>query len=137
VIHIARPAPAVVLLTMTGRNVDDLTDALTRELETDVVIQGPIQLFVDARGSVGAAMMLSHRWGRWFRDHREHLSRVVLLTGEGFVKMTGEFVRTFAGLDDRLEIVLSPDAFDRIKTTAQRAHQTSGTWMRAEAADDT
>lgn len=124
---VSRPGPAVVCLRVAGHGVEDLTDALSHELEADMVIQGQLTLFVDSRAS-GAEILGSPRWALWFRHHREQLARVVVLVAPGFAKSTGDLARGFAGLDRKLEVILDAGAYERIRGDALRSPVVSGTW---------
>jgi len=117
---VSRPAPSVVAVELGGRHVGDLADALSREIEPELAAQLPLQLFVDARRNVGVSMMMSHVWGRWFAQHHDHLARVALLTGSGFLRLTGDFVFAFAGLGQKLELFVDPAAFQRVQARAAR-----------------
>ena len=121
---VSRPGPSIISLGLAGRDVGDLADALGREIEPDLELPAPPQLFVDARKTVGVTMMMSHAWARWFTRNRDRLGRVALLTGSGFLRLTGDFVRSFAGLDRKLEIFVDPEAFQRVQ-----AHAARSTWV--------
>jgi hypothetical protein len=116
-----------VSIRVAGHSVEDLTDSLSVELETDLVIQGPITILLDA-SSTGAEILGSPRWALWFRSHRDRIARVVVLVAPGFIKSTGELVRSFGGLDDKLHVLLDPAAFERARADALRSTVVSGTW---------
>jgi hypothetical protein len=120
---VARPAPSVISVGLAGRDVGDLADALGREIQPELEAPSPPQLFVDARRTVGVTMMMSHAWARWFVRNRDRLGRVALLTGSGFLRLTGDFVRSFAGLDQKLELFVDPAAFQRAQAHAARARR--------------
>lgn len=118
---VSRPGPSVISVGLAGRDVGDLADALGRAIEPDLELAAPPQLFVDARRTVGVTMMMSRAWARWFTRNRDRLGRVALLTGSGFLRLTGDFVRSFAGLDQKLELFVDPEAFQRVQAHAARA----------------
>lgn len=122
---VSRPGPSVISVGLAGRDVGDLADALGREIEPDLELAAAPQLFVDARRTVGVSMMMSHAWARWFTRNRDRLGRVALLTGSGFLRLTGDFVRSFAGLDQKLELFVDPEAFQRVQAHAVRATRES------------
>lgn len=117
---VARPAPSVISVGLVGRDVADLADALGREIQPELDSASPPTLFVDARRTVGVSMMMSHAWARWFARNRDRLARVALLTGSGFLRLTGDFVRAFAGLDQKLDLFVDPAAFQRAQAHAAR-----------------
>lgn len=118
---VSRPGPSIISLGLAGRDVGDLADALGREIASDLEQPAPPQLFVDARKTVGVTMMMSHAWARWFTRNRDRFGRVALLTGSGFLRLTGDFVRSFAGLDQKLELFVDPAAFLRVQELAARS----------------
>jgi hypothetical protein len=135
---VSRPGPAIVGLSVGGRSVEDLADALAHELEADFVIQGDLTLFLDARPSAATQMLSSSAaWGAWFRDHRRSLLRVVALVDAAAARSVVEVARGPAGLRDRLEILTDANAFERTQVEALRSVLDSGTWgvMTAPSTD--
>jgi hypothetical protein len=117
-IVVARTAPSVVSLALSGRDVAHLVDAVAQEIEPDLAASEPLQLFVDARRTVGASMMMSAAWARWLAGRRDDLGRVDLLTGSGFLQLTGDFVRRFAGLGEKLHVHVDPGTWSRALSRA-------------------
>lgn len=59
----------------------------------------PLELFVDAREAVGAAVSVSDEWTRFFSQNRDHLAGVTVLVGSKLVERAWR--RLFqAGLND-------------------------------------
>jgi hypothetical protein len=96
---IERPAPAVVLVRFTGRDVGELGALPFDELAKDIAAHGAITLFIDARKVRGVSIDVSNEWARWLKRHRSSLRSVCMLTGSRFVEVTADFVRRFAELD--------------------------------------
>lgn len=108
---ITRPAPHVVVLTITGRDAGEHGDGPLRALD-DELRRGPFSLFVDARHTQGATIDVSNVWAQWLRAHRDHLHQVHMLTGSRFLHLTADFVRRFAELGDAMRIYTDGAAFD-------------------------
>lgn len=125
---VSRPGPAIVFLSVAGRSAEDLPDALSHELETDFVIQGELTLFLDARAVAAAELMRSPRWFDWFRRHREHMARVVVLVDASVARAVVETARGAGGLGDRLELFTDVNAFERTRVITLRTVVDSGTW---------
>jgi hypothetical protein len=49
----------------------------------------------------------------WLRKNRDRLREVHMATGSPFLKMSAEFVRKFAEIDDRMQVYTDPLAFDQ------------------------
>jgi hypothetical protein len=111
VLTIQRPAPGVVVVTVSGTDIGEHGDAPFTELVKDVEA-GPFELFVDARQSRAVALDVSGSWARWLRSRRASLRRVNMLTASRFVALTANFVRDFAELGDLMRIYSDPVAFD-------------------------
>ncbi|MBA3501551.1 MAG: hypothetical protein M4D80_09180 [Myxococcota bacterium] len=62
-IVIARPAPHVVLMTITGRDAGEHGDGPQRALDEELRT-GPYALWIDARRTLGASVDVSNVWAR-------------------------------------------------------------------------
>lgn len=110
-IVIARPAPYVVLLTMSGRDVGEHGTGPFQVLDDELRV-GPYSLFIDARRTPGASVDVSNVWAQWLRAHRDHLLQIHMLTGSKFIQLTADFVRRFAELGDAMHIYTDGAPFD-------------------------
>jgi hypothetical protein len=115
---IERPAPGVVLIAISGRDGGELGDAPFRALAADLQA-APLQLFIDARATQGAAVAVSHDWAQWLQRNRPSLTSIHMLTGSKFIQLTADFVRRFAQLGDLMHIYTDPSAFQEALTEAQ------------------
>jgi hypothetical protein len=117
---ITRPAPTVVVMTISGRDAGEHGDGPMRAL-ADELARGPFALFIDARRTSGASIDVSNVWASWLRKHRDQLHRIHMLTGTRFVQLTADFVRRFAELGDTMRIYTDGAAFDdALKAALQR-----------------
>lgn len=108
---ITRPAPHVVVIAITGRDVGEHGEVPLRALDEELR-RGAFSLFVDARATQGATIDVSNVWAQWLRAHRDHLHQIHMLTGSRFVQLTADFVRRFAELGDAMRIYTDGAAFD-------------------------
>lgn len=117
---ISRPAPRVVLLTISGRDAGEHGDGPMRELARD--FEGAqVTLFIDARATQGAIMEVSNQWATWLRARREQLVAVHMLTGSRFVQLTADFVKRWADLGDKMRIYTDAASFDEALRAATSA----------------
>lgn len=110
-LRLRRPAPGVVVLTISGTDIGEHGSAPFEALEQDVR-SGPFHLFVDARDSRGVTVEVSGEWCRWLADHRASLRSVQMLTGSRFVQVTATFIRNFAALGELMRIYTEVPAFE-------------------------
>lgn len=110
--EIRRPAAGLVVVSISGTDIGELSEAPFRELEQDLEDDRPLALYIDARNTRGASIHVSNDWALWFTKHRSRLDSVTMLTGSRFIHITAEFVRRFSELDDLMRITTHPAAFD-------------------------
>jgi hypothetical protein len=108
----SRPRPGRLLVVITGLDkgqfgpstLDEITAALDRE--------GTLELFVDARAVVGAAVSVSEDWTRFFSVQRSRLRRVHVLAGSKAVKLTVAIAQHLSRTGDLIQIYSDPQIFD-------------------------
>ncbi len=110
-IRVRRPADAVVVLEISGRDAGELGDGPFLELATDLEVRG-LQLFIDARKTLGAGIDVSGKWALWLSSNRERFEQVSMLTGSRFVQLTAEFVQRFAKMGERMNVYTDPTSFE-------------------------
>jgi len=116
-IEIRRLTDRVTVLVISGRDAGELGDAPFRELAHDLEV-GELELFVDARDTIGVHLDVSGQWAAWLQKHQLRFRRIHMLTGSRFVQLTAEFVRRFAELGDRMLIYTEPTAFETARSLA-------------------
>lgn len=110
-IAIARPAPHVVLMTITGRDAGEHGDGPQRALDEELR-GGPYALFIDARRTLGARS--AHR------STSATCGRIGFARSK-FVQLTADFVRRFAELGDAMHIYTDGTTFDEaVRSATQR-----------------
>ena len=108
----ARPRPGSLLVTIRGidkgqfgpSTLDEITAALDRE--------GSVELFIDAREAVGAAVSVSDERTRFFSVQRTRLRRVHVLAGSKAVKLTVAIAQHLSRTGDLIQIYSDPQLFD-------------------------
>ncbi len=117
-IVIERPRRAVVVLRISGRDVGEFGDGPMLDVERDLNVGAPLELFVDARRAQGASLDVSSDWAQWLGRHRAAFRQVSMLTSSRFIQITADFVRRFAGLGELMRIYTDPAAFDEALAAA-------------------
>jgi hypothetical protein len=108
----SRPRAGRLLVTISGidrgqfgpSTLDEITAALDRE--------GSLELFIDAREAVGAAVSVSEEWTRFFSVQRKRLRRVHVLAGSKAVKLTVAIAQHLSRTGDLIQIYSDPQIFD-------------------------
>jgi hypothetical protein len=122
---IQRPAPDVLLLTLSGHDIGELGEAPFRELARDFAPGASArarELFIDARQGQGASIEVSGRWAEWLRDHKSQLRVIHFLTASRFIQLSADFVRKFAALEERMRLYTEAAAFDaELQSAVDRA----------------
>jgi hypothetical protein len=111
----------VVVLRIIGTDVGEFGDAPMKALNDWIADFGSIDFFIDARDVRGASIDVSGEWAAWLGDHKDELRSVTMLTGSRFIRMTAEFVRRFATLENIMRICTEPVVFDRALTEALKS----------------
>ena len=109
-VRIARPASGVVHVLLTGTDIGEHGEGPFLELTGDSE-RGPLDIFIDARASLGISINVSRAWTKWFTKYRSRLRSVVLLAGSRFIQVTAKFVRTPSGLE--IDVLMDRAQFDQ------------------------
>lgn len=120
-LSLARPAPGMAVLALSGRDSGEFGDEPFQELAKDLA-RGPLELFIDARGAKAAGVEVSGAWAIWLGKRRDRLSRVHFLTGTRFITLSAELVRSFSGLGELMRLYTNAADFDVVlaETAAAR-----------------
>ncbi|HEX6275309.1 MAG TPA: hypothetical protein VFZ53_19850 [Polyangiaceae bacterium] len=110
-LRLRRPARGVVTLIISGTDIGEHGTDPFRELASDLAAE-PFDLFVDARASRGVTVDVSSEWSRWLAKNKRSLRSVHMVTRSPFVRLTANFVRTFAELGELMRLYDEPPAFD-------------------------
>ena len=107
-----RPRAGVVVLILSGTDIGELGRAPFEALEADLA-QGPIEVFIDARQARTASVAVTSEWALFFRNHRERIARVHILTTTRFLQVSAGMVRDYALLAERMTVLTDPADLER------------------------
>lgn len=111
-LSIESPAPGVVVLCISGRDVGEFGLAPMHQLGKYLSNHPLTELYIDARRTKGASIEVSSDWAMWLSKHRSHFKHISMLTGSRFIQITAGFVRSFADLENIMRLYTDPEAFD-------------------------
>lgn len=106
-----RPRPAVLSVVITGLDHGQFGTTSLDEIRAEIGRNKPIELFVDAREAVGAAVSVSDEWTRFFSAHREDLKRVHVLVGSKVVYLTVAIAQHLSRTGNLIQIYSDPELF--------------------------
>jgi hypothetical protein len=104
----ARPAPAVLVVTVTGYDKGQFGTAPLDEIGAVLRVAAPVHLFVDARNAVGATLRVSEDWTGFLSRHRTELEHVHVLAGSKMVELTVAIARHLSRTDRLIQIYSDP-----------------------------
>jgi hypothetical protein len=106
-----RPRPGALLVTITGMDSGQFGTTPLDEITTALAREGPLELFVDAREAVGAAVSVSDDWTRFFSSQRARLTRVHVLVGSKVVYLTVAMAQHLSRTGSLIQIYSDPEIF--------------------------
>ena len=107
-----RPRPGALLVTITGMDSGQFGGTTLDEIATALAREGRLELFVDAREAIGAAVSVSDDWTRFFSSHREALDRVHVLVGSKVVYLTVAMAQHLSRTGNLIQIYSDPEIFE-------------------------
>jgi hypothetical protein len=107
-----RPRPGVLHAVITGLDNGQFGTTTLDEIRAEIGRNRPIELFVDAREAVGAAVSVSDEWTRFFSSHREDLRRVHVLVGSKVLYLTVAIAQHLSRTGNLIQIYSDPETFD-------------------------
>jgi len=107
-----RLKPGTLLVTITGNDTGQFGTSTLDEIRLELLRERPLELFVDAREAVGAAVSVSDEWTRFFSLNREHLRRVSVLVGSKVVYLTVAIAQHLSRTGDLIQIYSDPATFN-------------------------
>lgn len=115
--QVERPADGVVLVVIRGADVGELGDAPFRTIEPHLA-PAPVELYIDARHVWATSIEVSGAWAAFLGANRQRFSSIRMLTASRLVRITADFVRSFAQLDEQMIVTTDAEAFDRALAAA-------------------
>jgi hypothetical protein len=101
-----------LLVTITGNDTGQFGTRTLDEIRLELMRYRPLELFVDAREAVGAAVSVSDEWTRFFALNREHLKRVSVLVGSKVVYLTVAIAQHLSRTGNLIQIYSDPETFE-------------------------
>jgi hypothetical protein len=107
-----RKKPGFLHVVITGLDSGQFGTTTLDEIRAEIGRHSPVELFVDAREAVGAAVSVSDEWTRFFSTHREELSRVHVLVGSKVVYLTVAIAQHLSRTGSLIQIYSDPETFE-------------------------
>jgi hypothetical protein len=107
-----RPRPGVLHVVITGLDTGQFGTTTLDEIRAEIGRNRPIELFVDAREAVGAAVSVSDEWTRFFSSHRSDLKRVHVLVGSKVLYLTVAIAQHLSRTGNLIQIYSDPETFE-------------------------
>lgn len=83
-----RPRAGVLVVSIAGHDRGQFGTATLDEISLALKRERPVELFIDAREAVAAAVSVSDDWTRYFAANRADFTRVHVLAGSKAVQLT-------------------------------------------------
>jgi hypothetical protein len=83
-----RPKRGVLVVAISGHDKGQFGTLTLDEISLALKRDRPLELFIDAREAVGAAVSVSDEWTRFFATNRSDFTRVHVLAGTKVVQLT-------------------------------------------------
>ncbi len=124
---VTRLRPGAVLVTITGNDTGDIGITPLQEVEAEMLLGRPIELFVDTTAATAVATRVRELWTAWFKAHEHDLRRIDVLVSSRFFTLTVSVAKLLSGTGELIRIHADPEAF-----TAAMEQAASGSTRRAE-----
>jgi len=109
----ARPAPRVLLVTVTGYDKGQFGTTPLDEIGSVLrIVTAPVHLFIDARDAVGATVRVSQDWTSFFSKQQRDLARVHVLAGSKMVELTVAIAQHLSRTGNLIQIYSDPAIFE-------------------------
>ncbi len=103
---------ATILVVIAGNDTGQFGTRTLDELRLELLRNRPIEIFVDARAAVGAAVSVSSDWTQFFSLNREQLKRVSVLVGTEVVHLTVAIAQHLSRTGNLIQIYSDSETFD-------------------------
>jgi hypothetical protein len=113
-----RVSPASLRVVIKGHDTGQFGTATLDEITAAIARDRKIELFIDARDAVGAAVSVSDDWTRFFSRQREGLGRVHVLVGSKVVYLTVAIAQHLSRTGSLIQIYSDPGIFQSRLTAA-------------------
>jgi hypothetical protein len=107
-----RLRPGALLSIIVGDDKGQFGTCTLDEIRMELLRHRPLELFIDAREAVGAAVSVSNEWTHFFSLNRESLKRVSVLVGSKVVRLTIAIAQHLSRTGDLIQIYSDPATFE-------------------------
>lgn len=113
-----RPHPGILHVAIIGLDNGQFGTATLDEVRAEIGRHSPVEMFIDTRGAVRAAVSVSDEWTRFFSKHKSDLSRVHILVGSKILHLTVSIAQHLSRTGGLIRIYSNPDHFEAVAGTA-------------------
>lgn len=107
-----RPRAGVLHVVISGYDNGQFGTTTLDEVRAEIARANVIELFVDVREALGAAVSVSDEWTRFFSQNRVNLSRVHILVGSKIMTLTVSIAQHLSQTGRLIQIYSDPDIFE-------------------------
>lgn len=102
----------MLLVTISGDDSGQFGTSTLDEINTAIAREGRLELFVDAREALGAAVSVSEDWTKFFSDRRDKFSTVHVLVGSKVMNLTVSIAQHLSRTGNLIQIYSDPEIFE-------------------------
>jgi hypothetical protein len=107
-----RPRAGVLYVVISGYDNGQFGTTSLDEVRAEIARENVIELFVDVREALGAAVSVSDEWTRFFSSNRANLSRVHILVGSKIMNLTVSIAQHLSQTGNLIQIYSDPEIFE-------------------------
>jgi hypothetical protein len=107
-----RPRAGLVVVRISGIDKGHLGQGPMHELNDDLRLNAPLDVFVDARDARMPAVAAQEAWTAWFKRHRGALAGVHMLVTGKYMHFTVEVVKLLSHTGELIRIYLDAELFE-------------------------
>jgi hypothetical protein len=107
-----RVGPGVLLVVIIGNDAGQFGTATLDQIVAAIARDRKLELFIDAREAVGAAVSVSDEWTRFFSSHRQDLTRVHVLVGSKVIYLTIAIAQHLSRTGNLIQIYSDSEIFE-------------------------
>jgi hypothetical protein len=106
-----RQQPGILLVTISGHDNGQFGTSTLDEIRAEIDREKEIELFIDAREALGAAVSVSDEWTRFFELNQKNLKRVHVLVGSKVLHLTVAIAQHLSRTGNMIQIYSDPELF--------------------------
>jgi hypothetical protein len=106
-----RQQPGTLLVIISGHDNGQFGTSTLDEIRAEIGREHQIELFVDAREALGAAVSVSDEWTRFFEQNQKDMKRVHVLVGSKVLHLTVSIAQHLSRTGNLIQVYTDPDLF--------------------------